>query len=78
MKKQGFEIVALEKLSLLSQIELFSTANTIAGFHGAGRANQIWMRPGSKVIEFTGLRRTRHFSHLARLSGHAYSEVSVV
>lgn len=78
MEKQGFEIVALEKLSLLAQIELFSAANMVAGFHGAGLANQIWMRPGSKVIEFTGLRRTRHFSHLASLSGHAYSEVSVV
>lgn len=78
MEKQGFKTVVLENLTLLDQMKLFSGANTIAGFHGAGLANQIWMRPGGEVIEFTGIRRTHHFSHLARLSGHAYSQVSVV
>lgn len=78
LEEQGYQTVALEKLSLLSQMKLFSEARVIAGFHGAGLANQIWMRPGGKVIEFTGVRRTKHFSHLACLSGHAYSEVSVV
>ncbi len=78
LEEQGFQTVSLENLTLQDQITLFAETSTIAGFHGAGLANQIWMRPGGRVIEFTGIRRTQHFKHLACLSGHEYSEVSVI
>ena len=44
-------IVALENLSLASQIQLFKSADIIIAQHGASLANLIWARPGTTVIE---------------------------
>jgi hypothetical protein len=74
---EGFQIVKLEDMSFRDQIRMFSQAGHVAGFHGAGLANQIWMPPGGKVTEYVGTRRTQHFRHLARLAGHDYTEESI-
>lgn len=78
LESKGFEIFRLEQLSLLDQIMLFSEAKIVAGFHGAGLVNQVWMKPNSKVIEYTFLRRTLHFSHFSKLCGHDYTEISLL
>lgn len=39
----GFKSVQTENLTVIQQAELFSRASTIAGSHGAGFANTIWM-----------------------------------
>lgn len=46
----GFEIVSPEELSLESQIDVFSSAQTIVSPTGAGLTNVIWCNPGAHVI----------------------------
>ena len=77
LSRTGFEILDCAKLGLAEQIEVFSSATVIAGFHGAGLANQVWLPEGSKVIEFVGSRRTAHFSHLASVCKHSYYEIEL-
>jgi hypothetical protein len=77
ISKYGFEILDSSQLSFKEQIEVFSSATVIAGFHGAGLANQVWQPEGSRVIEFVGERRTAHFSHLASVCRHDYFEIDL-
>ena len=41
----------LEQLTLLDQIKLFQSADLIVGGHGAGLANLVFCKPGTRVIE---------------------------
>jgi hypothetical protein len=49
--QQGFEIHAMEDLTVMEQIELFRHAAFVIGAHGAALANLIFCPPGAKVIE---------------------------
>ena len=49
--QQGFEIHAMEDLTVTEQIELFRHASFVIGAHGAALANLIFCPPGAKVIE---------------------------
>lgn len=51
MLELGFDILYLESMRHLDQIKLISQASCIAGVHGAGHANTIWMKSGTKVID---------------------------
>ncbi|MCX6838547.1 MAG: glycosyltransferase family 61 protein [Verrucomicrobia bacterium] len=41
----------LEELSVMEQIALFRDADVVAGIHGAGLANLVYCRPGTRVVE---------------------------
>lgn len=68
LKEYGFEIVVGEDHSFADQARIFGSANVLAGIHGAGLANAIFMAAGARLIE---LRRKEHgttnvgFWHLA-------------
>lgn len=47
----GFELVKLQFLSVTEQISLFLNAEVVISPHGAGLANVVFCRPGTKVIE---------------------------
>jgi capsular polysaccharide biosynthesis protein len=47
----GFHKVLLESLTVAEQIRLFASADTIVAPHGAGLANLLFCRPGTKVLE---------------------------
>jgi capsular polysaccharide biosynthesis protein len=47
----GFEVVALSRMSFIDQAKLFYTSDVIVGEHGAGLANLVFCRKGSRVIE---------------------------
>ncbi|MEL6789825.1 MAG: glycosyltransferase family 61 protein [Pseudomonadota bacterium] len=51
--RNGFDIVTLEEKSLDEQVSLFHGAEVIVGPHGAGLANMVFCRRGTKVIELT-------------------------
>lgn len=52
LEKYGFETIESTDLSLLEQVELFSTASHIIGIHGAGLVNSIFKKDGNlKVLE---------------------------
>jgi capsular polysaccharide biosynthesis protein len=41
----------LEELSVMEQIVLFRDADVVGGVHGAGLANLVYCRPGTRVVE---------------------------
>ena len=47
----GFDIVKLSSLSFSKQIELFDSADTVVGLHGAGLSNILFCKPNTKIIE---------------------------
>ena len=51
LKKQGFQIVYLEKLSIPMQAKIFNEARIIIGPHGAGFTNIIFSNPGYILID---------------------------
>jgi capsular polysaccharide biosynthesis protein len=52
-KQNGFKIISFETLSFLQQIETAAGASVLAGVHGAGLTNMIFMKEGSSVLELT-------------------------
>lgn len=51
LSSEGFEVAYLEMLSVDQQIELFSSADIVAGSTGAAFANVIYCKPGALVVE---------------------------
>jgi capsular polysaccharide biosynthesis protein len=51
LARHGFEIVHCEAMSFSQQVELFSDCSVIAGPHGAGQTNMLFMPPQSAVVE---------------------------
>jgi capsular polysaccharide biosynthesis protein len=69
----GFQIVELEKLNLIDEIKLISSVKVLAGIHGAGLANQIWMKEGGIVIDIVNEEYwTESIFRLAALSKNRY------
>lgn len=50
--KSGFEAIVLEDLALKEQVELLSQTKILAGLHGAGLANAVFLPEGAKLLEF--------------------------
>ena len=71
-----FEVVTPGRLPLGDSIGLFSEAQVVAGPHGAGLTNLVFMPPGGSVIEIF-CPDWVHGTHawLSHLSGHAHGYV---
>jgi capsular polysaccharide biosynthesis protein len=51
LKKHGFEIYLMEKLSYEEQLRLMASAKWLVSIHGAGLTNMLFMHEGSSVLE---------------------------
>lgn len=51
LKKYGFQKAELSALSFKEQIELFASAEVVAGPHGAGFSHLVFCDPGTPVLE---------------------------
>lgn len=51
VKRAGFTIVDLEQMTLDQQCRLFSDAEVVVGFHGAGLTNFVFAGPQTRGIE---------------------------
>ena len=70
---QGFLIVIPEELSLDEQVALFRSARVIAGPNGSAFTNQIFMGPGSHVVEFFSSDRVHYFNRqVAKVKEHKH------
>jgi hypothetical protein len=49
--ERGFEIHYFENINIFEQIKICSSAKILAGIHGAGLSNMIWMSKGAKVLD---------------------------
>lgn len=47
----GFESVVLDGMRLEDQVALFASATHVIGAHGAGLANIVFCKPGTKILE---------------------------
>ena len=76
LERFGFERVMPGRLPVADQVALFSGAQAVAGPHGAGLTNLIFMPEGGAVIELFG-RSLAHgaYAWLSYLGGHAYGHV---
>lgn len=73
MSDFGFEVLYLESMGHLQQISLISQASCIAGVHGAGHANIIWMQSGTKVIDIANENYWTEANHrLAHVKNQTY------
>lgn len=48
---RGFDVVQLETSTFAQQVEMFANAEQIVATHGAGLANLLYARPGTRVLE---------------------------
>jgi capsular polysaccharide biosynthesis protein len=67
----GFEIFTRNEMDLKQQVKLFSECGVIAGIHGAGLTNCLFMREGT-VVELKKNEPTIAYWHLAGSLGHKY------
>jgi hypothetical protein len=51
LEQRGFQRIFLEELDWQTQIRLFRQAREIVAPHGAGLANLVFCRPGTRVVE---------------------------
>jgi hypothetical protein len=77
IKKLGFEVFDGARMSLRSQVELFSRAKCLIGLHGAALSNVIWAPEGVDVCEIfsSGYLPSCYSALTAMRAGH-YTAVS--
>lgn len=51
LSKYKFRIVHLEALTFAEQVKLFESSKLVAGLHGGGLTNMLFMPPDSKILE---------------------------
>lgn len=69
----NFVIHKLEDLDLLNEIKVLSDVYLLAGIHGAGFANQIWMPAGGVILDIVDENYwTESIHRLATLNQHKY------
>lgn len=74
---RGWEIVQMERLDLETQLKVMAGARALAGVHGAGLTNMLFVQRPIAVLEI-GLneRPSPEYYHLASCLGHSYWYVS--
>lgn len=73
LKSRGYEKVRLAGMSVVDQIRLFASAETVVGPHGAGLTNLAFTPAGAKVVEFFSPNYVNVcFWALANQCGHQY------
>ena len=72
--QHGFQIVCLEDLSFVEQVMLMSKTKVLAGLHGAGLTNMLFMPEGGHVVEIRrqGDSHNNCFFAMASALGHNY------
>lgn len=70
----GFKIVNFECLNFVEQRQIAGNASILAGIHGAGLTNMLFMEKGSKILELTtSLEGGQYYYYtLSNALGHDY------
>ena len=74
----GYENLTMSDYSFSDQIALFYNASEIIGLHGAGFANIIFCKQGSKIIELRPNTAGDIIKNLAKTNNHIYFDLSVI
>jgi capsular polysaccharide biosynthesis protein len=74
----GFSVVSPGNLSFEDQVRLFRSAEFIVSPHGAGLANVLFCRPGTRLMELMpSVRDTRSIERLSAISGVRHEVVLI-
>jgi hypothetical protein len=76
LETNGWKIINTSKMTLAEQIAEVSSAEVLAGIHGAGLSGVNWMSPGTRLIEIGTDRFVRCFQRLAILNKIEYSRIN--
>jgi hypothetical protein len=74
----AFQVAELLNMDFYpDQLQLLFRTGVLAGVHGAGLTNQVWMTPGEgAVVElWHGMADNFHYHNMAQMLGHAYYNV---
>ena len=76
LKKLGFKILVLSKVTFEEQVKIFQEAKIIVGLHGAGFGNIIFSKKGTKVIELKSKTSGNAIKNLAITCNLNYKKIS--
>ncbi len=76
LSKQGYKIIKLANLPFIQQVELFHTAESIVGLHGAGFANLIFCKKSTKVLELKSETAGDIIKNLAKTNDLIYKDIT--
>ena len=75
--KNNFILAKLHEMKFSEQIDLFYNAECIIGLHGAGLANLVFCKPGTRVIELINTSTSSHFEIIAKKNNLNYTSIAV-
>lgn len=74
LQENNFQVIQMESLSWRDQLSISQNASIMAGLHGAGLTNMLFMPPSSTIVEIMmkGSAKQVCYRDLARGLGHEY------
>jgi len=76
LENSGWTILNATKMTIAQQIKEISSAEVLAGIHGAGLSGVNWMSEGTQLVEIGNDRFLRCFQRLAIVNGIEYSRIN--
>ena len=77
LHEAGVEVIDMSGKSIAEQARIAASASLICGAHGAGLANSVFAKPGTKLIEFCGPYLSSHFRILSEIAELDYTVMDV-
>jgi len=73
--KNDFTSVRLHDIEFKEQVNLFKNADCIVGLHGAGLANLVFCKPGTKIVELRSSNAGPVIENLAKKNNLNYNSI---
>ena len=67
----------MSELTFVDQVSLFNNIDQVVGLHGAGFANIVFCKPGTKVLELKPYTAGDVIKNLAKTNSLDYSSISI-
>jgi capsular polysaccharide biosynthesis protein len=77
LKQKNFTHVKLHEISFKEQVNLFYNAECVVGLHGAGFANLVFSKEGTKVIELRSFTSGDSIKNISRKNNFVYNPIVV-
>ena len=77
LKEKNFKVISLSELTFVDQVSLFNNIDQVVGLHGAGFANIVFCKPGTKVLELKPNMAGDVIKNLAKTNSLDYSSISI-
>ena len=75
LKSFGYESITLSEYTFQDQVKIFKNADNIVGLHGAGFANIVFSKPGTRLLEIQSLTAGNACANLAKKCKLRYQNI---